>query len=63
MEKVTIERLNVQFDVDGAGQDTVFAALFDRHIKEWSRRDCERKEREKASVAARTLGGQHSGDA
>ncbi len=62
MSQVTIERLSVQFDVEGASQDTVFAALFQRHIQEWSRRDCELKEREKASATARSLGGHAHGD-
>jgi len=59
---VTIERLNVQFDVEGENQDSVFASLFARHIREWNRHERERCEREKASAAARSLGDQPSKD-
>jgi hypothetical protein len=59
---VTIERLNVQFDVEGESQDAVFAALFNRHINEWNRSERERCERDKASAAARSLGDQRSKD-
>ena len=33
---VTIENLEVQFDVEGDGDEKVFAELFARFISEWS---------------------------
>jgi hypothetical protein len=32
---VTIENLEVQFDVDGEGDEAVFARLFERHMRRW----------------------------
>jgi hypothetical protein len=55
---VTIQQLNVQFDVEGESQDAVFAALFHRHIREWSRRERDRCERERNASASRSLGDQ-----
>jgi hypothetical protein len=55
---VTIEQLSVQFDVEGEGQDAVFARLFDRHIEVWNRQQRELRERERIAAAARRLDSQ-----
>ena len=54
---VTIERLSVQFDVEGESQDQVFATLFTRHIEAWHRQEKERSHRERETAKARNLGG------
>ena len=36
-EKVTIEHLEVQFDVAGEGDEKVFAEYFNRYIRHWER--------------------------
>ena len=59
---VTIEKLSVQFDVEGEGQERVFASLFSRYIDEYMRLEKERKERSRATAAARSLGDQQGGD-
>ena len=53
---VTIHNLEVRFDVEGEGDDAVFARLFAEHIKRWKREDEERKRRECRSNAERALG-------
>ncbi len=40
---ITIEHLEVQFDVAGEGDEQVFARYFSRYINQWSR--IERQER------------------
>lgn len=32
---VTIQNLEVQFDVEGEGDEAVFARLFERHVRRW----------------------------
>ena len=32
---VTIENLEVRFDVEGEGDEAVFARLFERHMRRW----------------------------
>lgn len=34
---ITIENLEVQFDVEGDGDEQVFISLFNRYIQEWAR--------------------------
>jgi hypothetical protein len=36
---ITIEHLEVQFDVAGDGDEQVFARYFSRYINQWSRQD------------------------
>lgn len=53
---VTIHNLEVRFDVEGEGDEAVFARLFAEHIRQWKREEEERKGREKRSNAERALG-------
>lgn len=32
---ITIQNLEVRFEVEGEGDEAVFARLFERHIKRW----------------------------
>ena len=43
---VTIHNLEVSFDVEGEGDEAVFARLFDKYIKRWSCLEAEMKTRE-----------------
>lgn len=43
---VTIQNLEVQFDVEGAGDEAVFAKLFEQHIRQYSRAEQALRERE-----------------
>jgi hypothetical protein len=59
---VTIENLEVRFDVEGESDEAVFARLFERHIRSWHA-DCEeRKTRSKRLEAERSLAGHGSED-
>ena len=53
---VTIQNLDVRFDVEGEGDEAVFARLFAEHIKQWSREEEDRKTREQRVSADRSLG-------
>jgi hypothetical protein len=35
MAEITIERLEITVELDGAGADTYFTRLFERHIHRW----------------------------
>lgn len=53
---VTINNLEVRFDVEGESDDETFARLFAQHIRRWKGEEEERKRREKRSNAERSLG-------
>jgi hypothetical protein len=59
---VTIENLEVRFDVEGESDDVVFARLFERHIREWHADAEERKKRGKRLAAERVLVPQGEGE-
>jgi hypothetical protein len=48
--------LDVRFDVEGEGDEAVFARLFAEHMKQWNREEEERKTREQRTSADRSLG-------
>ena len=52
---VTIENLEVRFDVDGESDEVVFARLFERHIRQWHADAEERKARGKRMQCERAL--------
>lgn len=41
---ITIEHLEVQFDVAGDGDEAVFALYFSRYINQWSRAEKQQSE-------------------
>jgi hypothetical protein len=41
---ITIEHLEVQFDVAGDGDEAVFARYFSRYINQWARAEQQHKE-------------------
>lgn len=43
---VTIENLEVRFDVDGEGDEAVFARLFERHMRRWHEAQQQQRQRE-----------------
>lgn len=53
--KVTIELLQVHFDVVGEGEQE-FAQLFERYVNQWARKQNERDARDRAFEAERTVG-------
>ena len=52
----TIHHLDVRLDVEGEGDEVVFAKLFDKYIRIWSRSADEAKARQKLAEAHRSLG-------
>jgi hypothetical protein len=53
---VTINNLEVRFDVEGEGDDAVFAGLFEKYIRLWSHKQEEARERERMSARERSFG-------
>jgi hypothetical protein len=52
---VTIENLEVRFDVEGESDEAVFARLFERHIRRWHDDMSDRKVRGKRLENERAL--------
>jgi hypothetical protein len=58
---VTIQNLEVRFDVEGEGEAEVFTRLFNMHIRRWNQQDCEKRARDRLSAAERSLGDRRAG--
>jgi hypothetical protein len=54
---VTIQNLEVRFDVEGDGDAEVFTRMFNTHIRSWQRQEQDRHARDRLSAAERSLGG------
>jgi hypothetical protein len=59
---VTIQNLDVRFDVEGEGDEAVFAKLFTKYAKQWSREQEEAMRRRRESDSERSLGDRHDED-
>jgi len=53
---VTIQNLEVQFDVEGEGDEAVFAKLFEQHMRRYSRMEQLLRDRERRIEAECRLG-------
>jgi len=53
---LTIHHLEVRLDVEGEGDEAVFARLFDKYIRRWNRMAEEAKARQRLADAHRSLG-------
>lgn len=53
---VNISNLEVRFDVESEGDDAAFARLFEKYIKQWSRKAEEAQERERRGREERGVG-------
>ncbi len=53
---VTIQNLEVRFDVEGDSDEQVFARLFEHHIRRWHQEECDRKAREKSCARGTRAG-------
>lgn len=53
---VTINNLEVNFDVEGEGDEATFARLFEKYVRQWNRKEQEAKERERRGRNERSLG-------
>ena len=56
---VTIQNLDVRFDVEGEGDEAVFAKLFAKYARRWSRELEEQEARQRQSNCERSLGDRH----
>ncbi len=54
---VTIHHLEVQFDVEGEGDEAVFARLFEQHMRRYSRAEQMQRERERRMQAECSVDG------
>ena len=54
---VTIQNLEVSFQVDGDGDEAVFARLFEKYVKHWNRLECDAKARHSRVESERSLNG------
>jgi hypothetical protein len=54
---ITIEQLDVRFDVEGEGDEAVFARLFERHMRRWERAEAEALARHRVAERERSLSG------
>lgn len=53
---VTIHHLEVRLEVEGEGDEAVFARLFDRYIRKWHRLAEEARMRQRCADDYRSLG-------
>lgn len=53
---VTIQNLDVRFDVEGEGDEAVFAKLFAKYARRWGREHDEEEARARRSNCERSLG-------
>ena len=53
---VTIQRLEVHFDVEGNEEEQVFVQMFNKCIGEWERRRTEERRIQKSMTRSRLLG-------
>ncbi len=59
---LTIHHLEVRLDVEGEGDEAVFARMFDKYIRMWSRLSEEAKARQRMAEAHRSLGDRPAGE-
>ena len=53
---VTINHLDVRFDVEGGDDDATFCRLFQKYIHQWNNKQEEAKERERRGKDERSVG-------
>lgn len=53
---ITIERLDIRFDVEGNDEEAVFAKLFRKYIERYDRLKCEELDRIRRMEKERSLG-------
>lgn len=53
---VTIQHLEVQFDVEGGEEEQLFVTMFNKYIEDWARRQDERRRVRDGMSRVRDLG-------
>jgi len=59
---VTIERLEIQFDVEGGEEEEMFRRLFNRSMQEWQQRESEERRIRRMIAHDRGLGDRADGE-
>ena len=59
---ITIQHLEVHFDVEGAEEDVAFARLFKKYISRWSRAEAEQRANQQRAEQERALGDRPVGE-
>jgi hypothetical protein len=59
---VTIQNLEVRFEVEGESDAEAFTRLFNAHIRRWKQQDCESQDRDRMSATERSLGDRRSAE-
>jgi len=59
---VTIEKLEIQFDVEGGEEEEMFRRLFNRSIQEWQQRESEERRIRRMIANDRGLGDRAEGE-
>lgn len=60
---MTIQNLEVRFDVEGEGDEATFARLFGKYVRVWQRQQAEQETRHRMAERERALGDRGEGDA
>jgi hypothetical protein len=55
---VSINNLEVRFDVEGEGDDAAFARLFEKYVRQWSSKHEAAKARDRLTASEGSLGDQ-----
>ena len=58
---ITIQHLEVQFDVQGSEEEQLFATMFNKYIDDWSRRKDSRRQIADSMRRNRELGDRRDG--
>ena len=58
---VSINNLEVRFDVEGDGDDAAFAKLFEKYVRQWSSQEEQAREREQRGREERAVGDRDEG--
>lgn len=58
---VTIQNVDVHFEVEGDDDEVVFARLFEKHMRTWRRLETEQQQRRRAADRERELGDRTDG--
>lgn len=58
---ITIQNLEVQFDVEGQGDEAVFARLFEQYMRRYAQNEQRERERERRNEEECRIGGPTEG--
>lgn len=59
---VTIQNLEVRFDIEGDSDEAVFARLFTKYVNQWDRQREEQRTQQRRVESERSLGDRPAGE-